>query len=657
MEDKALDDLVEISRFYGTGKDYVIAGGGNTSWKDGDRLWIKASGTSLETIGRDGFAVMSRAKLREMAEKKYSDDPFERERQVKADLHACSADPSSPLRPSVETNLHEIIEYSYVVHLHPALVGGLLCSLDSRRVTAELFPDALYIEYTDPGYTLFRKVKDEIEKYREARGHEPQVIFMENHGVFVSAGTTGEIRQIYDRIFSGIRARLGPADETEELAVPEGAAQFMPVIRMLVSDVGHKTVSARNNTLISRFSQSSSSFSKVSAPFTPDIIVYCKSSYLYIDENGSPEKIIGAIESGIQRFRSENGYFPVIVVVKGYGLFGIGDNWQMADTALDIFEDLMKISRYTESFGGPRFMNDRQIEFIDTWEVENYRRNVASGKKHSGRVEGITAIVTGGAMGFGAGIALSLIDEGANVVIADISREEGEKLTGQLNGPGRKNRAVFIESDITVPVSVKQLVDKTVMEFGGLDLMVSNAGILYAGSLDEMDEEVFERVTRVNYTGYFHCAKYASAVMKLQNRFSKARFFDIIQINSKSGLKGSNRNFAYAGGKFGGIGLTQSFALELMQFNIKVNSICPGNFFEGPLWSDPENGLFVQYLRTGKVPGAKTVDDVKRHYEKQVPAGRGCRVEDVMKAIYYVIGQEYETGQAVPVTGGQNMLH
>jgi sorbitol-6-phosphate 2-dehydrogenase len=94
-----------------------------------------------------------------------------------------------------------------------------------------------------------------------------------------------------------------------------------------------------------------------------------------------------------------------------------------------------------------------------------------------------------------------------------------------------------------------------------------------------------------------------------------------------------------------------------MPHRIKVNSICPGNFFEGPLWSDPGNGLFVQYLRAGKVPGAKNIEDVRKHYERQVPAGRGCRVEDVMKAIYYLVEQEYETGQAVPVTGGQEMLN
>jgi sorbitol-6-phosphate 2-dehydrogenase len=131
---------------------------------------------------------------------------------------------------------------------------------------------------------------------------------------------------------------------------------------------------------------------------------------------------------------------------------------------------------------------------------------------------------------------------------------------------------------------------------------------------------------------------------------------DIIQINSKSGLEGSNRNSAYAGGKFGGIGLTQSFALELISDGIKVNSVCPGNFYDGPLWSDPEDGLFVQYLRSGKVPGARTIEDVRRYYDARVPMGRGCTVADVMKAIYYCIEQKYETGQAIPVTGGQVML-
>jgi NAD(P)-dependent dehydrogenase (short-subunit alcohol dehydrogenase family) len=266
------------------------------------------------------------------------------------------------------------------------------------------------------------------------------------------------------------------------------------------------------------------------------------------------------------------------------------------------------------------------------------------------------AIVTGGAQGFGAGIAESLFALKMNLIIADLNEESGKSFAVSLSSGKTQNRAIFIRTDVSDALSVKNLLIETVREFGGLDVIVSNAGVLKAGGLEEMDAETFSKTTEVNYNGYFYCAKYASEVMKLQNQEKPGYFTDIIQINSKSGLRGSNRNFAYAGAKFGGIGLTQSFAMELAPFRIKVNSICPGNFYEGPLWSDPKNGLFVQYLKTGKVPGAKTIEDVRNFYEDKVPMKRGCKLEDVMKALLYLIDQEYETGQALPVTGGQVML-
>jgi NAD(P)-dependent dehydrogenase (short-subunit alcohol dehydrogenase family) len=210
--------------------------------------------------------------------------------------------------------------------------------------------------------------------------------------------------------------------------------------------------------------------------------------------------------------------------------------------------------------------------------------------------------------------------------------------------------------DVTKEDQVAALVDATMERYGRLDLFVSNAGILRAGGLEEMTLENFELVTKVNYTAFFLCAKYASRAMKQQREAHPERTFDIIEINSKSGLEGSNKNFAYAGSKFGGIGLVQSFAKELVEYGIKVNAICPGNFYEGPLWSDPERGLFVQYLNAGKVPGAKTVADVKDFYVSKVPMRRGCSPTDVDRAVLYCVEQEYETGQAIPVTGGQNML-
>ncbi len=274
----------------------------------------------------------------------------------------------------------------------------------------------------------------------------------------------------------------------------------------------------------------------------------------------------------------------------------------------------------------------------------------------SNSVEGKIIVVTGGAQGIGACLARYLVKMGAFLVITDINKAGAEQLVLELNNLNNKMCALALGADVTDEQSVQEMVEEIVKNLGGIDVFINNAGVLKAGSVKEMDYQDFQYVNRVNYFGYFLCTKYVSRVMAWQNKGHTDYWTDIIQINSKSGLEGSYKNCAYAGSKFAGIGLTQSFAKELIEDNIKVNAICPGNFFEGPLWSDPQNGLFVQYLKSGKVPGARTIDDVRKFYEAKIPLGRGCNCEDIVKAVLYVIRQKYETGQALPVTGGQVML-
>jgi len=371
------------------------------------------------------------------------------------------------------------------------------------------------------------------------------------------------------------------------------------------------------------------------------------------------EKIISYTIKKFKDYIKKYKQKPKIVILENIGIFYLGESYDNAINIKNNFEDALKNIKVKSEPSEPQDCTEKKNSKIITdndcdQSIEEYRNERKLCRNNI--VKNKIAVVTGGAQGFGESITRELTKSECLVFIADINVKGANQLAEELNIKFKRTTALAIKVDVTNEDSVRKMIYEIVKKAGGIDIFISNAGVLNAGSVKEMDLATFNFVTNVNYIGYFLCTKHTSKVMALQNMPSKKYFTDIIQINSKSGLKGSNKNSAYAGSKFGSLGLTQSFALELIGDNIKVNSICPGNFFEGPLWSDPDKGLFVQYLRTGKVPGAKTIEDVKRFYESKVPMKRGCTGEDVIKAIYYLVDQRYETGQAIPVTGGQVML-
>lgn len=198
--------------------------------------------------------------------------------------------------------------------------------------------------------------------------------------------------------------------------------------------------------------------------------------------------------------------------------------------------------------------------------------------------------------------------------------------------------------DVTDEDSVIQLIDLTITQFGQLDILVSNAGILFTGEIDSFNTEKWKKVIGVNLVSYFLCAKHAVRVMKPKSSGA------IILINSKSGKKGSYKNSAYAASKFAGIGLTQSLALELAEYGIRGNAVCPGNLLDSPLWVE---SLFEQYSKTRGM----SVEEVRKYYIDQVPLKRGFTYEDVCNLVVFLASEQsnYMTGQAINVTGGQEM--
>jgi len=261
----------------------------------------------------------------------------------------------------------------------------------------------------------------------------------------------------------------------------------------------------------------------------------------------------------------------------------------------------------------------------------------------SGNLEGRVAIVTGGAQGLGEAICYRLAAEGCNVVVADMNEEKAQQTAANIQSP----RAIPFKVDVTQEDQVSAMVERAVQEFGKLDILVANAGILIADEITEFAAEKWRAVINVNLFGYFLTAKYAARVMKAQKRGV------ILEINSKSGKKGSFKNSAYAASKFGGIGLTQSIALELAEHGVRVNAICPGNLLDSPLWNDGPNALFKQYARNRGI----SVEEVRKLYIDQVPMKRGCTYEDVCNVVVFMASDQssYMTGQAINVTGGQEM--
>lgn len=253
------------------------------------------------------------------------------------------------------------------------------------------------------------------------------------------------------------------------------------------------------------------------------------------------------------------------------------------------------------------------------------------------------AIVTGGAQGLGAAIVERLAEEGAHVVVADLKVEQA-RATAETVAAATGRKTLAIACDVTKEDQVEALVRQTVEEFGSLDILVSNAGIVLSGSVEDFPVDRWRLVIEVNLIGYFLCAKHAVRVMREQKRGA------IVQINSKSGKKGSFKNSAYSASKFGGIGLTQALALEMAEFGVRVNSVCPGNLLDSPLWKE---SLFKQYAANQGI----TEEEVYKKYVDQVPMKRPCTYQDVCNVVVFLASDQssYMTGQAINVTGGQEM--
>jgi rhamnose utilization protein RhaD (predicted bifunctional aldolase and dehydrogenase) len=378
----SIEDLTELSRYYGADPEYVIAGGGNTSFKDETTLYIKGSGATLADMTPDSFVRMDRQALSRIWEKNYSQDPEEREREVLADMMAARKSGEERKRPSVETLLHDMLPFTYVVHTHPALVNGLTCSKRGEEAAAELFgQEFLWIPSTNPGYILSRAVKTAMDGYRAQWGRPAEFILLQNHGVFVGAGKIEGIKEKYAQLMERLESKIVRRPDLGGALSSWGCSgEICGLLAELAgaSAEGQEpwTAAFRRNNEIAALVKDRASFHPVSSSFTPDHIVYSGSDPLFVEAGTGaiPDRLREAWKKQLDKTRR----VPKIAALQGVGVFGIGPSEKAAKLALELFTDTIKVAVYSQSFGGERFMSRDQIDFINNWEVERYRSTVSA---------------------------------------------------------------------------------------------------------------------------------------------------------------------------------------------------------------------------------------------------------------------------------------
>ena len=369
----SIKELVKISRFYGKDPSFLLAGGGNTSFKDKRYLYVKASGFKLASIEEDGFVKLNRNALNRIWEKEYPADVDLREKQALQDLMDSRASGETK-RPSVESLLHAVLPQKYVIHTHPTIVNGLTCSKNGRQIAEQLFNTrCMWISSVNPGYVLAKLIKTQLADHEKKYESLPDIILLENHGMFVGAETTREIKNIHDFIIGTLKKQI--VYEPDFSSVRVSKVEMKKVYRCLKNYSVFKDVyiTFENNIEISAAVKDSTSFQKVRYPYIPDHLVYAGPEMLFIED-------LESIEQDIDQYRERNECYPKVIAVKMTGVFTLGDKEESSHITMLLFLDALKIAVYTESFGGYKFMDKEQIDFIKNWKVEEFRSKVSLGK-------------------------------------------------------------------------------------------------------------------------------------------------------------------------------------------------------------------------------------------------------------------------------------
>jgi NAD(P)-dependent dehydrogenase (short-subunit alcohol dehydrogenase family)/rhamnose utilization protein RhaD (predicted bifunctional aldolase and dehydrogenase) len=654
--DKALADLIRISRASGANSALVQGGSGNTSVKtsDGKFMYIKASGAALKDMNAArGWRRLRLATIPSIIQDKTiaRGDVNKRETEViNRLLFACDDNITGEARPSVEAHLHCLLD-KVVIHLHPVVVGAYVSSKNGRKEIEKLFAKSefrqppLWVPYTEPGFMLGIKVSKLVSDYQKRHGSKPAIIFLEKHGLIVSANDADTALRILNGVISLCSSRLAQIKAAQiKQASAQAAADIKLVIRKAVFDATGRytpvSFFAPDKAIISFMNRRDAGSLLAAGVLNPGELVYA----------GVPAMLIKKVEAGLiaRRIKAQigRGQKPAAAfLVKDAGLFVAAD-MKIASIINDITTGSLLIRMYAAKFGGVIALTKRQRDFIINWETEACR-NKQTESPVDGCLKGQIAIVTGAGSGLGRSIAIGLVRAGAMVGFLDIDEKAARQASADISKELPHARIMVLKCNVTDEMDVDKAYQAIVRSWGGLDILVNAAGVAPAGPLVDLAVDKWRFALEVNLTGYFIMAKAAAKVMLKQGIGG-----NIINLSSKSGLEASRDNTPYNATKAGEIHIARGWALELGGYGIRVNSVCPGNVFEGSKIWNPE------YIKIcAKKYGIKP-KDVIAYYVQKTALNREIKGQDIADAVIFLCSDSARkiTGQTLVVDSGQVMV-
>lgn len=665
-----LGELVYRSNLIGQDRSVANWGGGNTSTKtiekdfkgnDVEVMWVKGSGSDLATMKAENFTGLNLEDIKPIMEKEDMSD----EEMVNY-LGHCMIDSSHP-RSSIETLLHAFLPYKHVDHTHPDAIISIACADNGKEIADEIYGDRfVWVPYIRPGFKLSKMIAEGVKNNPKA-----ELVIMEKHGLVTWGETSKEsydqtisiIQEAEDYIenkakgqtlFGGQKYETLSEDERKETL-----AQIMPIVRGQVSVDKKMIVTYDDSEDVLSFinSHNAKELSQVGAA-CPDHLVHTKRAPLYVEWDPTTkdiDQLKELIKTSIASFKEEYiAYFdrnksegdqiaetaPRVLLIPGIGMINTGKSWSAANVSESLYHRAISVMRGSTVLGHFVSLNEAESFAVEYWPLELYKLSLAPKEAEFSRQ---VAFVTGGAGGIGSATCERLLSEGAHVIVADINLEGAQDLAAEINERYGQNRAAAVGMDVTKEEQVQAAIQASILHYGGLDIIVNNAGLASSSPFEETTIDNWNLNMGVLVTGYFLVARESFKLMKEQEIGGSMVF-----VGSKNSIYAGKNAAAYSTAKAAEVHLARTIAADGGQHGIRVNSVLPDAVIRGSkIWDS-------NWKEERASSYGIDADELEEHYRKRTILNVNILPQDIAESIAFLSSSKAAktTGCMVTVDGG-----